>query len=286
MTRRLQVDVKDILGVLDAKDSNNISESDSTVQEEVILDSAANKVFNNEVLMTLLSDFVDVADVGRFAGINRVTKSVLDTPMFWKKLYRRKRCSNLPPELRPAILNQSTRGLRAKVIRALQGISNKEKSAVTDRKLQSLVGSTCFEMGREQGNIIYFKLKDAEIEGKGDKGEVEKEENPGEEQDPLRKMSRKKKSQIEDLFHNDYEGFRMLIISTTANWDYWEYPKGSVKNQKLKSLFWDRPKQMFVMKFDSGTETDYCVYIDVHCVMLFNWWDHGNGFRYNIEVEG
>ena len=64
MTRRLQVDVKDILDVLDAKDSNNISDSDSTVQEEVILDSAANKVFNNEVLMTLLSDFVDVANVG------------------------------------------------------------------------------------------------------------------------------------------------------------------------------------------------------------------------------
>ena len=64
MTRRLQVDVNDILDGLDAKDSNNISDSDSTVQEEVILDSAANKVFNNEVLMTLLSDFVDVANVG------------------------------------------------------------------------------------------------------------------------------------------------------------------------------------------------------------------------------
>ena len=105
-----------------------------------------------------------------------------------------------------------------------------------------------------------------------------------EDEDPLNKIDRMKKSQIEDLFHNDYEGFRMLIISTEAKWDYWEPPKGNVKQQVLKSLFWDRPKQMFVMKFDSETETDYSVYLDVHCVMLFNWWDHG--FRYNIEVEG
>ena len=125
---------------MDAKDSNNISDSDSTVQEEVILDSAANKVFNNEVLMTLLSDFVDVADVGRFAGINRVTKSVLDTPMFWKILYKskRKRCSKLPPKLQDHILNRSPRGLRAKVIRAIQ--YNKQAANVTNRELKSLVG--------------------------------------------------------------------------------------------------------------------------------------------------
>ena len=138
MPGRLRVGVYDILGALNATDSTNVSDSDHTVQE-VIADSAANKVFNNEVFMTLVSDYVDVADVGRFAGINRVTKSVLDTPMFWKKLYKRKRCSNLPPKLQDrAILSHSPRGLRAKVIRAIQ--YNKQTSNVTNRELKALVG--------------------------------------------------------------------------------------------------------------------------------------------------
>ena len=74
MPRRLQVDVYHILDVLNATDSTNVSDSDQRVQE-VTADSAVNKVFNNEVLRTLLSDLVDVANVGRFSGIDRVTKS-------------------------------------------------------------------------------------------------------------------------------------------------------------------------------------------------------------------
>ena len=65
MPRLLQVDVYNILDVLNATDSTNVSDSDQRVQEVTAdADSAANKVFNNEVLMTLLSDFVDVANVG------------------------------------------------------------------------------------------------------------------------------------------------------------------------------------------------------------------------------
>ena len=65
MPRRLQVDVYNILDVLNATDSTNVSDSDQRVQEVTAdADSAANKVFNNEVLMTLLSDLVDVANVG------------------------------------------------------------------------------------------------------------------------------------------------------------------------------------------------------------------------------
>ena len=95
-------------------------------------------------------------------------------------------------------------------------------------------------------------------------------------------MSRKKKSQIEDLFQNKYEGFRVLVLGIGL---FGSPSPVSMKQQKLKSVFWDRPNQTFVMKFDSGTETDYRVYTNVHRVMLFNWWDRG--FKYNmLKVEG
>ena len=277
MPGRLRVGVYDILGALNATDSTNVCDSDHTVQE-VITDSAANKVFNNEVLMTLVSDYVDVADVGRFAGINRVTKSVLDTPMFWKKLYKRKRCSNLPPKLQDrAILSHSPRGLRAKVIRAIQ--YNKQTSNVTNRELKSLVGLSVADVVNKKTtnvgptcmrNRIYFILKDTDNVAKVDNGDVEEEDDPGEEQDSNRKMFRQKKLQINDLFHNKYEGFRVLRLSTARL----EQEFDSVKQQKLKSVLWDRPKEMFVMKFDSGTETVYRVYTE-HSVRLFNWWDRG-----------
>ena len=81
-------------------------------------ESAASKVFSNDVLVTLISEYVEVQDVGKFAGITRATYSVLSTPGFWRKLYQR--CTDLPVELHdPAILNHS-RGLRAMVIRALR----------------------------------------------------------------------------------------------------------------------------------------------------------------------
>ena len=88
--------------------------SDLSVTNE----SAASKVFSNDVLVTLISEYVEVQDVGKFAGITRATYSVLSTPGFWSKLYQR--CTLLPVELQdPAILNHS-RGLRATVIRTLR----------------------------------------------------------------------------------------------------------------------------------------------------------------------
>ena len=74
----------------------------------------------------------------------------------------------------------------------------------------------------------------------------------------------------------EYEGFRVLVLSITT---YLDHPV-SVKQQKLKSVFWDRPSQTFVMKLDSGTETNYRVYTNVHRVKLFNWWDRG--FKYKM----
>ena len=44
-------------------------------------ESAASKVFNNDVLVTLISEYVEVQDVGKFAGITRATYSVLSTPI-------------------------------------------------------------------------------------------------------------------------------------------------------------------------------------------------------------
>ena len=51
------------------------------------IESAASRVFSNNVLVTLLSEYVEVQDVGKFAGITRATYSVLSTPGFWRQLY-------------------------------------------------------------------------------------------------------------------------------------------------------------------------------------------------------
>ena len=99
-------------------------------------ESAASKVFSNDVLVTLISEYVEVQDVGKFAGITRATYSVLSTPGFWSKLYQR--CTDLPVELQdPAILNHS-RGLRATVIRTL-------RHSYYYRDIKSLVGTLCVD---------------------------------------------------------------------------------------------------------------------------------------------
>ena len=202
----------------------------------------------------------------------------------------------MTPKLQDHILNRSPRGLRAKVIRAIQ--YNKQTANVTNRELKSLVGysvadgvhkiivgRTCIQTGEESiKNRIYFKLKDPDNANvaKVDLGDVEEEDDPGEEQDSVRKMVSQRKSQINDLFQNEYEGFRVLVLGIGL---FGSPSPVGVKQQKLKSVFWDRPNQTFVMKFDSGTETDYRVYTNVHRVMLFNWWDRG--FKYNmLKVEG
>ena len=62
----------------------------------------------------------------------------------------------------------------------------------------------------------------------------------------MRTMMREKRVGIEDLRYNPDEGFRKLKIHSCE--DPWLPP--NVKQQKLVSLFWDRPKQRLVMTFD------------------------------------
>ena len=82
-------------------------------------------------------------------------------------------------------------------------------------------------------------------------------------------MLREKKAQLKDLRYNPDEGFRVLRIRSDSSKQFTWVPP-NVKQQKLVSLFWDRPKRRFVMTLDSGTKI---VYTEVYHVEIFNWWN-------------
>ena len=230
------------------------------------IESAASKVFSNNVLVTLLSEYVEVQDVGKFAGITRATYSVLSTPGFWRKLYQR--CTDLPVELHdPAILNHS-RGLRATVIRALRiRYSHKFKNvrdATNNELVKDLVETLCVDQDWRCSDCFKFKktanlfLDDEDDSGANDR-------------DEMRTLKREKKAQLKDLRYNPDEGFRVLRIQSESSHQLTWLPP-NVKQQKLVSLFWNRPKQRFEMTFDSGTKI---VYTEVYYVKIINWWNFG-----------
>ena len=232
------------------------------------IESAASKVFSNDVLVTLLSEYVEVQDVGKFAGITRATYSVLSTPGFWRKLYQR--CTDLPVELHdPAILNHC-RGLRATVIRALRiRYSHKFKNvrdASNNELVKDLVETLCVDQDWRGSDCFKFK-KTANV-----KVFLDDEDGSGaDDRDEMRTLKREKKAQLKDLRYNPDEGFRVLRIQSESSHHLTLLPP-NVKQQKLVSLFWNRPKQRFEMTFDSGTKI---VYTEVYHVEIFNWWNFG-----------
>ena len=230
------------------------------------IENAASKVFSNNVFVTLLSEYVEVQDVGKFAGITRATYSVLSTPGFWRKMYQR--CTDLPVELHdPAILNHC-RGLRATVIRALRiRYSHKFKNvgdASNNELVKDLVETLCVDQDWRGSDCFKFKktanlfLDDEDDSGANDR-------------DEMRTLKREKKAQLKDLRYNPDEGFRVLRIQSESSHHLTWLPP-NVKQQKLVSLFWNRPKQRFEMTFDSGTKI---VYTEVYHVEIFNWWNFG-----------
>ena len=235
------------------------------------IENAASKVFSNNVFVTLLSEYVEVQDVGKFAGITRATYSVLSTPGFWRKLYQR--CTDLPVELHdPAILNHC-RGLRATVIRALRiRYSHKFKDvrdATNNELVKSLALALCVDQDWACHDLFKFK-KTANVKiflDDDDEDDTEADEK-SEMQASIRTLKREKKAQLKDLRYNPDEDFRVLRIQS----DQLTWLPPNVKQQKLVSLFWNRPKQRFEMTFDSGTKI---VYTEVYHVEIFNWWNFG-----------
>ena len=101
---------------------------------------------------------------------------------------------------------------------------------------------------------------------------LDDEDDPGaDDRDEMRTLKREKKAQLKDLRYNPDEGFRVLSINSESS-DKITWVPPNVKQQKLVSLFWDRPKRRFVMTLDSGTKI---VYSKVYYVKIFNWWNFG-----------
>ena len=99
----------------------------------------------------------------------------------------------------------------------------------------------------------------------------DEDDSGADDKDEMRTLKREKKAQLEDLRYNPDEGFRVLSIHSASSIKITWFPP-NVKQQKLVSLFWDRPKRRFVMTLDSGTKI---VYTELYHVEIFNWWNIG-----------
>ncbi|KAL4709721.1 hypothetical protein ACJJTC_005524 [Scirpophaga incertulas] len=143
------------------KKKRNNSKSNDNIDDQ-------SSVVYPEIVWYLISKFIKPEDVGRFAGINKVTYAITKRESFWRLLYKYhcKNHPNLPVKLR---LENSykTYGLRQRVIRALYHTYDVFVKRITKQQFfgvtpHHLVKHCCinvwFGKGPQQW-AVFFKFK-------------------------------------------------------------------------------------------------------------------------------
>lgn len=117
----------------------------------------------------LISDYVRPEDVGRFAGICKISRAVVQTAKFWFGLYKRYyiNVKNLPERLQPECMYRLF-GVRTSVIRALHYVyppfvGRSKKIRTFEHHPDVLLRRQCVLMWYEKKKkfwYYYFKLKE------------------------------------------------------------------------------------------------------------------------------
>ncbi|XP_023343364.1 transmembrane protein 183 [Eurytemora carolleeae] len=227
----------------------------------------------------LLSGFIAPEDVGRFASISPLTRHIVSSQAFWRRLYSRYFSPEL--ELSSAYSPESMSrplGLRARVILMLH-LSYSPFRAIKNQSsvwpdLDKLVGRVCTlhwssKLSRSQC-FFYFKLKDqfiTENKSKHQEYFVEEWEEINVDKGFLDKLS--------DINHNPENGCKLLQVCC-ANWCLFPSPLSQKLKRVSVSVSHGMKHHKLQMEFGGprGQSGDIKVLIDsVVSLKVLDWWD-------------